>query len=455
MRVSASSVSTWRDCQRKWAWRYIAGIKTEPNASAALGSECHDQLQTYLEGGDLDFTKESGEIAASGTQHLPRPLTPGMKCEEEYAFEGPSGHVYFGFKDVEITPQVPGDVPVVIDHKTTSDLKWQKRESDLLKDPQAVLYAVDAFAKNPTAQQVELKWVYYQTRGTRKSSVTHLRVVPEQIHPEFQAIESQVDEMADVLATVKDPKELPPTTEHCSAYGGCPYQGYCNLSPFEKLRSTMSQGTNSLLAKLKANRIGPQAINPPEYSPPNLAPPPGEAPLVVAEPTPDAVAFAAAFEKKEAEKKPRAKRAPAAPLPGVDEAHLAAQKSAKNEAEERERPNPPPAASPAAPPQHATPPEALAVRKIVTLFVDCGPVTEPCVDAFTFILAGKERLRAEGIVDYRFVDFGHGAAKLAAAVGAEIDAQLGTVGFVRISTDSPESHVVMSEFVQRANMVVR
>jgi hypothetical protein len=441
IRRSASQLATFRDCQRKWLWQRVLPERPAPNASALLGTETHAQLETYLAGGAFDFTKESGEIAASGLEHLPQPCTPGMELEKEFSFETPAGQVFWGYKDVELTPCNGGvDIPTIIDHKTTSDLKWQKTETDLRSDPQAILYAVDAFSKNPESGQVRLKWIYYQTRRTRKSAVTELVVTPEDILPEFERLEAHASEMQSIETRTKNPLDLPPSVEHCSAYGGCPYQGNCNLSPFDKMRSQVSQGTNSLLAKLRANKApAPAAINPPEFQPPPAsaevrdAAQPVVPPLVPAsEPL---TAPADASQEPTREKRKYTKRTPAPPA--VPEIVQEATKAAKNALEE-------PAAT------------ARSVGKpIPMLFVDCGPVGISVVDAHVFILAAKMKLRAAGVEDYRLVKFGEGHGQLAVAIGKELDAQMGPIGYVRLDSHTPEGQIALSEFVERSSLVVR
>ena len=472
LRLSASQIACFRDCQRQWGWRYISKLPSPSNASAQLGTECHAQLENYLSGGDIDFTKESGEIISPGIEHLPRPGTPGMLLEEQFSFEGPSGHTYMGYKDVELVPCEGGvDVPAVIDHKTTSDLKWAKTEKDLLKDPQATIYAVDAFRKNPSAETVDLKWIYYQTRKTRKSVVTHLRVTASDILPSFEHIEAQAEEMAILFESTKNPLDLPPNTAHCSAYGGCSYQGNCNLSPFERLKPIMTQGTNSLLAKLRANKaaqatevstevsteVAPAqvavAVNPPEWQPPaqvpadhphglgSLCPPvvPPAAPPAAVEETP-------------------AKRGPGRPRKGTAHAQVIAPsqevEAAQAEALSKRDDERPAAAAVAEGVLGDTAP-GRPIPKIGMLFIDCGPVAHACADAYTLILAAKLRLKAEGIVDWRFCDFGVGEGKLAQAVAHELDAQLGTIGMMRLDSHSPEGNIVLGEMVARAALVVR
>src|SRR5271166_3166193 len=264
MRLSASQVQTFSDCQRKWAWKYVAGVEEPPSPAAELGRAVHAELEKYLRGGEINFTTEVGYIAAAGLEHLPKPGTLGLRVEEEFHFEGPSGHSYLGYKDLEVPGVVQlAQIGIVYDHKTTSDLKWQKTEDDLKKDVQATLYAVDYFRNHPDESEVELRWVYYQTNAWNR----------------FLEIEQIAETMS--TAAEKQPLELPPNINHCSAYGGCPHQGRCNLSPFEKMRSHVSQ--NKLLLALQAKKNGAAA-----------APPPADMPAVASAAAPVAAAPPAA-----------------------------------------------------------------------------------------------------------------------------------------------------------------
>ena len=281
--ISASQISTFRECQRKWAWRHIAKLETPPHPSAALGTEVHDtQLGPYLtEGKPFDYTRDSGYIAASLLEFLPQPKTPGMVVEKHFILPSPASggeFAYQGYKDLWLPGGLPGssgDIPAVVDFKTTSDLKWAKNEKALSVDVQAMLYATNALFETK-AKEVDLAWLYAQTRGARKSKRTYLRVHEDHVIEQFRAIEETALEMFEAKQTVTDPLSLPPSPSQCEAYGGCPYRNRCNLSPTDYLAalgardfsllelnggidmSGVSSGTSSLLANLKARKAGAQ-----------------------------------------------------------------------------------------------------------------------------------------------------------------------------------------------------
>lgn len=270
--ISASQISQFRDCQRKWAWAYVAGIRSPSTPSQALGTEVHDtQLGPYLlEGRPFDYTRDSGYIAAALLEYLPEPKTPGMVVEKHFVLPSPASEgkfAYQGYLDLWVPPDR------VIDFKTTSDLKWAKNPAALSVDVQAMLYATNALYETK-ASEISLEWLYTQTRGARRAKRTYLRVDDAHVITQFRGIEETALELFAAKQTVTDPLSLPPSPSQCEAYGGCPYRDKCNLSPADHIASMgardfqltggmamsegISSGTSSLLANLKARKAGVQ-----------------------------------------------------------------------------------------------------------------------------------------------------------------------------------------------------
>ena len=477
MRLSASQIETFRSCQRKWAWDKIAGVPREASPSAILGSAVHKQLETYLLGGEIDFTNDAGYIAASGIEHLPKPPLTKKEVECEFHFAGPSGNTYLGYKDIEI----PG---TIYDHKSTKDFKWAKTPEELRTNVQAVLYATDYFRNHPAEKDVALKWVYYSTSKVRKSELRETRVDQDHTWKQFLEIEKTAEEMSIVQDAFDHkiyttPLELPPTLDHCSAYGGCPFQGQCNIGPFDKLQSHLShveqekeRNMNPLLKlgrspEVKASDVkAPAQINPPEQ---DLPPPPVEASETKGPAVAPSVAQVGGKSKLLA--RLQAARGVAAPEV-VAAAEAAAVPAAKP------GPGRPKGSKNKTPPTNEAPADAIvnvpagehvvaktvelkgsAGKQIGVLYVDCGPVGVPVTDANTFITTGKAKLAAKGIPDWRcgpeeLVGFGKGSGLLAAAVAAAVD-EAGQLLHVRIDTGTSEAAIVMSDIVARAGIVVR
>jgi hypothetical protein len=132
--ISASQISNYRDCPRKWWYQSVLGLPTPQNASAALGEAVHAQLEKYLNDGDYpDTSKTAGRIAEAGLNLLPAPGTVFTEVpmhgtdrnkKEPGADDVPlpgamprlfvAGMPVNGYIDVL---DVSADSPVVLDHK--------------------------------------------------------------------------------------------------------------------------------------------------------------------------------------------------------------------------------------------------------------------------------------------------------------------------------------------------
>lgn len=271
---SASQLETFALCPRKWAWAKIDGLPTRDSAATELGGAVHKQLERWLrDGTPLDLTTGAGEIAMSGLHLLPQPKTPGMQIEEWFHLDM-MGYRFRGMKDVQILG-LP--VPLVMDHKTCGDFKWAKTADDLVTNIQAALYAADAMHQTG-ADACDLQWTYMRTRGARRAEAVRVRVTREQIIPTLNRIAGYAAEMTALLNSGLTAIQIPCNPGACEAFGGCEFKHLCNLSPEERLKAVMSQGTASFLSTLQTRNNG-GAINPPPVAAPVAVPPAPPAPV--------------------------------------------------------------------------------------------------------------------------------------------------------------------------------
>lgn len=68
---SPSQIETFAGCKRKWAFGTLGRMRVPQTRGQALGDEVHKQLENFLQGRPIDYTRESGYIAAEMIQHLP------------------------------------------------------------------------------------------------------------------------------------------------------------------------------------------------------------------------------------------------------------------------------------------------------------------------------------------------------------------------------------------------
>jgi hypothetical protein len=317
--VSATQINAKRTCDRQWALRTIAKVETPKTKALEMGTEVDDtQLQPYLKlGREFDYTRESGYIAGSALEYLPKPKAPGLEIQKRFELGslGPTPFWYLGFMDLyapagasSAVPGVAGDLPLVLDFKTTSDFKWAKSEDPnhwnyLGKDVQANIYAMQALVETG-AKGVDLVWLYMRTRGARKAKRVHLRVMADQVLEQFDSIEVTGGDIARTRIAaswaktqeqqIEFAKSLPPTPDACGSFGGCPYRHICNLSPrdhldYSKLLNGVEfgevEGGMDLMASLQMRASEAPAaekpmlgINPPEKDLPAQTPAPAVSP---------------------------------------------------------------------------------------------------------------------------------------------------------------------------------
>lgn len=310
LELSPSQLSTFELCPRKWAWAKIEGIKGPSNASAQFGTDVHAHLELYLrDGKPIDLSNGTGQLALAMLPYAPQ---PGTAAIEEWFYFDFWGHRLRGKKDAEND--------IVFDWKTTSDLIWAKSacpadagtktilgdgqeelvcgrcsgpvdragrcEKALVNDIAACVYATDAMLKSGL-DYARLRWVY----GVRKKPYRTVRPVEatltrEAVTPTLARVKRLADEIASIPRGTRA-LDLPYDMHACSAFGGCPYVGLCNLSPEETMRSAMNQDLEAQkqafyahAEKLKQQQGGfGYAVNPPPQGqsmnqPPQFAPPP-------------------------------------------------------------------------------------------------------------------------------------------------------------------------------------
>ena len=70
--VSASQITTFRDCPRKWYFDKIVKVPRVSTAATELGSAVHEELEHYLKEGRNPSNTPAGDIARSGLHLLPK-----------------------------------------------------------------------------------------------------------------------------------------------------------------------------------------------------------------------------------------------------------------------------------------------------------------------------------------------------------------------------------------------
>ena len=280
-RTSASQISTFRGCARKWALRYLAKIETPQNTYAALGEYIHARLEEYMTTGklpggpglalELDTprglkTYSHGDILDIMLPSLPH-LPPPSVGEPEKGFIidlGDRGELV-GYIDLLVAE---GRLRV-IDYKTTSNMNFALTDETIRTDVQATIYGVAALELYPEFAEVDCAWIYLATNPSRpKSKIARCTFNEISLAAPWAGVLQTIDSCIAVRDSGIEPHEVGTTISECEKYGGCPFRGEaCKLSATERLGSMRMQQT----LKMKAAGAG-QAVNPPEGAAPLQAP---------------------------------------------------------------------------------------------------------------------------------------------------------------------------------------
>jgi CRISPR/Cas system-associated exonuclease Cas4 (RecB family) len=222
--VSASQITTFRDCPRKWYLNKIVGLASPGSSATELGSQVHAALEAYLRG-DTDVIgteDEIGEIARTGTEHLPK---RGDHLEIELSLEenmplSDAPVLVKGFVDL-----IDHSKDEIIDHKTSGNKRYTKTQRELKVNVQLMMYAEAYFQRYPDKEKVTLTHIYYGTRS-RWSKRVSVTVTREHVASEWAKIKDTIHEMI-TASCAPDASEVHAEYDSCSKYGGCPFKGAC------------------------------------------------------------------------------------------------------------------------------------------------------------------------------------------------------------------------------------
>jgi RecB family exonuclease len=249
MKISPSQVVKFRRCQRAYAFEYVEGITAPSSPKQQFGSSVHKELEAYLRQNTPPAATPEGEIARAGLVWLPTP-GPELLVENKFTFPWGAAIEINGIIDCAAPPGYACEEPLVIDHKTTSDLKWAKTAAMLENDEQAIIYSVWAML-HWNVQRVRARWVYYAAtnpkNGPRKPrGCRPIEVLFDSTSPAFaaklDALARDIGEISIIRTFNKEGLSLPPSPQSCRMFEGCFYSLDCNLTPEDTLAAYMDKG---------------------------------------------------------------------------------------------------------------------------------------------------------------------------------------------------------------------
>lgn len=223
--VSASQVSTFRRCKRRWHWEYVGGHKQPPTPSQALGTAIHSAMEHYVQTGEIKTTVDGIEVekfVRALSQHVEHDTTIEVERSIELKTfpKGPKWVGYIDYWDTQGT---------IRDYKTTSNLRYAKTPHELENDIQSCAYAYAWLLHHPERDSVRVVFTYAETRN-KKTKTTEVEVNITRQHAEaaWQDALSDVRDMVKLYKN-KDSLSVDANPEACNDYGGCPHKTRCGI----------------------------------------------------------------------------------------------------------------------------------------------------------------------------------------------------------------------------------
>lgn len=241
-RYSATTIKSWKECERKFYWPYVVGIDAPPSGAQQFGTLGHAFVERYLKTGELPGTAtHEAAVATAGLRHLPQPQSTRLLVEHQFELPwrvGSETVKVIGTADLVVKPEeVDDDTFGLRDHKFVKQLKWAMSKTQLADDIQSNLYAHVFFGKlhamgYRALSYVEKQWIYYQKESVgpgkyvaEPTTVTNTReqverFVRKEIEPALGSMRALVVERPRLW-------DVGYNEGACGSYGGCPHRQRC------------------------------------------------------------------------------------------------------------------------------------------------------------------------------------------------------------------------------------
>lgn len=257
--ISASQLSTFSDCPRKWAFDKLDGVPRGETEATNEGKAIHDEVeQWYLHG-----TPPKRKAALALLAHLPE-RGPQVVPEVPFEFVWPGlDCLAHGYVDLNNYAERR-----VYDHKTVRSLSRSLKTAEELRlDAQGVLYSVAMRVLTKSTRPVSLQWTYVvreepKTRPPKTELVTldHTDADVEEGLAKWTPVAAEILRLRKAGGRALD---VLPNTAACMKYGPCQYRDLCpDYGRSSKPQPQEDDMSMDLLARLAAASAAPMTATP-------------------------------------------------------------------------------------------------------------------------------------------------------------------------------------------------
>lgn len=259
-RVSPSQITAARGCLRRWWWQSIKGFKSPPTPATEFGGKVHASLESRIMYGSWPPIAEKEVLACAEKAWQALQANNGLRGDAEVEGE-------WSITDSDYVLPASGRFDLflphdnlIVDWKTTSDLRYAKTQDQQLEDPQVLLYVDALHRAGKLTLPARFAHVYTVTRGKPLAQYREVVIDEEQLSIGRKGINATMQQMADHVDT-QDFQKVPANLMACKDFGGCPHWGRC----FGKENKKEEKMPEDVFASRRAQK---GMINPPESAPP-------------------------------------------------------------------------------------------------------------------------------------------------------------------------------------------
>lgn len=242
-RASASQISTWKLCHRKWFYDKVLKIPQGYKPGTEVGTAIHTALEDYqatgkrLEGSSIVSYRDNKnrlhevDIVPILKEVWDYPLVVDRVMEPGTVGER-KVDIFIG--DIPLTGRIDlswqdGSTMYIMDYKSTKNFKYMLDPEEATYDPQTIVYSSWALEQDGV-EEVVFYFLYIRTVAP------FVKPRPIEVRHTKETLKDYLDAASEILLEMKKARQVPEyriaqNKDACWKYGRCAYQQKCYEVP--------------------------------------------------------------------------------------------------------------------------------------------------------------------------------------------------------------------------------